>query len=197
MTRQLPPLGRLIAGALVAAVLLVTIPGIGAHLAPADAPAPAGAGSLADAIRGRFDAAMELPIPAYRVAIREWEVRGRSYLVRVEVYDLLFGLGARRGYAIVGCWEPGGPLGNGFGGGWADDASALADVRAQFDSVPRECPDTPWADSRWRSILRKGCAPESLPCGVRTGVISDQVSGACPTPAPGAPLADCRWPTKG
>lgn len=140
MTWHLPRLSRLIAGALVAAVVLVAIPGIGAYLAPADAPTPAGAEALAKAIHGRFGAAMELPIPAYRVAIREWEARGGSYLVRVEVYDLLFGFGTRRGYAIVGCWESDGPLGDGFGGGWADDAAQLADVRAQFDSVPGDCP---------------------------------------------------------
>lgn len=82
---------------------------------------------------------MEIPLPAYRVAIREWQERGGSYLVRVEVYDLFFGFSPRRGYAIAGCWTPG-SRGLAFSGGWADDDVQFADVLFQWNSIPATCP---------------------------------------------------------
>lgn len=114
-------------------------PGINAALAPPDAPTPPGAEELAAQIRDRFDSAMEVPLPAYRVAIREWQERGGSYLVRVEVYDLVFGFSPRLGYAIAGCWRPG-SRGLPFSGGWADDDVQLADVLFGWNSIPAICP---------------------------------------------------------
>jgi hypothetical protein len=117
-------------------MLMGVVPGVSAALAPPDVPTPAGAEALADDIRARFSSAMDAPLPSFRVAIREWEAgEPRSYLVRVEVYNLAFGWTARTGYVIAGCWEPG----SGFAGGWVVDEVAIADIRAQFDSITA-CP---------------------------------------------------------
>jgi hypothetical protein len=90
----------------VAAILVVT-PAVNAALAPPDAPTPAGAELLAADIRARFSSAMDEPLPSYRVAIRQWEIKEpRSYLVRVDVYNIAYGLSPRIGYAMAGCWEP-------------------------------------------------------------------------------------------
>jgi len=97
-------------------------------------PTPRGAEPLAAEIRDRFDSAMEMRVPAFRVAIREWVERDGSFLVRADVYSLLTGLSARRGYAIAGCWKADPRGGLAFAGGWADDAR-LADILWQWNSI--------------------------------------------------------------
>lgn len=129
----------LVVGAsLVLLLVVVVVPGFNAALAPPDTPAPLGAEALAVEIRDRFDSAMEIGFPAYRVAIREWRERNGSYLVGVDVYAVTFGPSPRRGYAIAGCWRPG-SRGLSFSGGWADDAVQLADVLVQWNSIPSTC----------------------------------------------------------
>lgn len=120
---------------MILATLFVVGSAANAALAPPDVPTPPGAEGLADEIHATFSSAMDAPVPSFRVAIREWEFQEpRSYLVRVEVYNLAFGFSPRTGYAIAGCWEPG----SGFAGGWAVDDIAIADIRAQFESI--SCP---------------------------------------------------------
>jgi len=126
---------RLPAAVGVLAVLIITAaPAFSAATAPADVPTPPGAELLAAQIRDRFDSAMEMRVPAFRVAIREWVERDGSFLVRADVYSLLTGLSARRGYAIAGCWKADPRGGLAFAGGWADDAR-LADILWQWNSI--------------------------------------------------------------
>lgn len=137
MTRRPRRLGLLLSGILVAALLVVGVPGLTAALAPPDVPTPAGADALAQDIQRSLASEMELRVPAYRVAIRGWEQVGlNSYLVSVEVYDLLFGLGSRRALVAAPCWSPG----RAYSAGWADDVASEGEVRASFQDGAKACP---------------------------------------------------------
>lgn len=120
------------------AIILVALlaPAVAAALAPPDVASPPGAELLAAEIRDGFDEAMDVSFPAYRVAITDWQARSGSHLVRVAVYDIAFGFTPRTGYAVAGCWKPG----SAFDGGWADNATSLAEVDAMWASVPASCP---------------------------------------------------------
>lgn len=122
-------------GAITLAVLLA--PAVAATLAPPDVEPPPGAELFAAQVRDRFDENVELALPPYRVALTSWEVvKGESYLVRVAVYDVLFGFTPRSGYASVGCWTPESSM----AGGWADDPLSIAEMEWMWASAPAFCP---------------------------------------------------------
>lgn len=124
-----------VAAGVVAVLIITAAPAINAVMAPPDALTPPGAESLAAEIRDRFDSAIEMRVPAFRIAIREWVERDGSYLVRVDVFSLLTGSSPRRGYAIAGCWKPDPRRAPTFAGGWADDDVMLVDVLWSWNSI--------------------------------------------------------------
>jgi hypothetical protein len=111
------------------ALLIVAVLGLPAVFAPPDVATPAGAELLASDIRSSLGTELELRVPAYRVALRNWEQSGESsYLVTVEVYDIRFGLSSRRAMVVAPCWQPGRP----FAAGWINEPPEEADIRAEF-----------------------------------------------------------------
>lgn len=120
-------------GATLAALLA---PAIAAALAPPDIKPPPGAELFAAQVRDRFDENVGLDFPPYRTALTSWEVKGESYLVRVAVYDVLFGFTPRYGYASVGCWTPESSM----AGGWVDDPLSIAEMEWMWASAPAFCP---------------------------------------------------------
>jgi hypothetical protein len=134
--------------AIVAVVLVLAgLPLFAAVAAPPDATTPPGAEELARQIKEQFASELDVDVPPYRTRIANWETHGASYVVDVEVYDILFGSLPRRGLALAGCWD----RNEGFSGGWADTPEAEADLRAQFESGASSCEASTWSRARPRS----------------------------------------------
>ncbi len=105
-------------------------------VAAADAPEPVEAAGLGDAIRRQFWSAIDVPLPPLRTAIRSYEIYPRrSFIVRVDVYDVAFGPVPRPALVLAPCWKPG----QAFAGGWVDNPSAEADLRAEFTTASEWC----------------------------------------------------------
>lgn len=101
---------------------------VGAALT-ADAPTPAGAEDLAEEIRATFSKKVDVPFPPFRTRLERWETFGsHSYIVEVQVYDLLFGPFPKRGLVTAACWSRDGD----FRGGWLDVPGNEIDLRSEF-----------------------------------------------------------------
>jgi hypothetical protein len=136
------PRGRLVPVAIAAITVVCVVAGLplaAAVAAPADATTPNGADDLARQIKEQFAVEMDVDVPPYRTRIAGWEIHGASYLVDVEVFDILFGLSPKRALVLAACWDRNG----GFSGGWADTAEAEADLRAEFETAAASCPTSP------------------------------------------------------
>ncbi|HYN70362.1 MAG TPA: hypothetical protein VEX41_09145 [Candidatus Eisenbacteria bacterium] len=101
---------------------------VGAALS-ADAPTPPGAEDLAEEIRATFSKELEVPFPPFRTRLARWETFGsHSYIVEVQVYDLLFGPFPKRGLVTAPCWSRSGV----FSSGWLDDPGSETELRSAF-----------------------------------------------------------------
>lgn len=131
----------------IAAIILLGLSALGAVVvgptalaaatAPPDVTEPVQAAGLAEEIRSRFWSAIDLPLPPIRTAIREYEqYPSSSFLIRVEVFDVLSGPTPRQALVLAVCW----PIRHSFAGGWLDSASAETEIRRQFaESVAAGC----------------------------------------------------------
>ena len=94
-----------------------------------DAPPPPGAEDLADQVRATFWKENGVGFPPFRTVTARWETFGaHSYIVEVQVYDLLFGPFPKRGLVIAPCWSRTGT----FRGGWLDVPGTETNLRSEF-----------------------------------------------------------------
>ena len=101
-----------------------------------EAPTPRGAEALAADIRESFWKQIDLRLPPFRTVITKWETAyPNSYLAEVDVYDLLFGLGPRKGLLLAVCWAPG----RSYSGGWLDVPGNESALRSEFSAAEGAC----------------------------------------------------------
>ena len=107
-----------------------------AHSRLADAPEPPTAPGLADTVREQLWSSLDVPIPPFRTAILEYEEhRGNSFVVRVAIHSLAFGVGSRPALALAPCYSAGDTV----AGGWIDVPGNEEDLRADFLSAVERC----------------------------------------------------------